>query len=209
MENNSCEEIWIVKHNLYEFEVASASPYEMKVRLEVCVYREENSLDTYLQSSLSCETVALIFVAITLIRQKHTDGAVSQTLRLRIKMSSLPTLDMQRKKSWQIFPHSHQFYFPFFFFSFFNGNQHEKAASRWWKRGVFSSETMVLGYHMPLFKCCKTAAKAKCSWRLARSQKKISTQLKMFPAIRKKPLFIDLLPDAGPFALLRWEQCLC
>lgn len=118
MENNSCEEIWIVKHNLYEFGVASASPYEMKVRLEVCVYREENSLDTYLQSSLSCETVALIFVAITLIRQKHTDGAVSQTLRLRIKMSSLPTLDMQKKKSWQIFPHSHQFYFPFFSFLF-------------------------------------------------------------------------------------------
>lgn len=44
------------------------------------------------------KTVALIFAAITLIRQKHTDGAVSQTLRLRIKMSSLPTLDMQKKK---------------------------------------------------------------------------------------------------------------
>ena len=47
-----------------------------------------------LSNSLSSETVALIFVAITLIRGQHTDGAVSQTHRLRIKMASLATLVM-------------------------------------------------------------------------------------------------------------------
>lgn len=88
----------VVTHNKCEFGVTSASLYEMSTRSEVCIYGEK-SPDTYVQSSLSRETVALIFAAITLIRQKHTDGAVSQTLRLRIKMSSLPTLDMQKKKS--------------------------------------------------------------------------------------------------------------
>lgn len=45
-------------------------------------------------NSLSWGTVAIIFVAITLIRGKHTDGVVSQTHGLRIKMSSLPKLVM-------------------------------------------------------------------------------------------------------------------
>ena len=50
------------------------------------------------------------------------------------------------------------------------------------------------------FKHCKTAVKPKCSWSRAKSQKKLSTRLKMFPAIRKKPLFMDSLPDALQYA---------
>lgn len=64
------------------------------VRLLTCAYQTPKSLHTLACNSLSWGTVAVIFVAITLIRGKHTDGVVSQTHRLRIKMSSLPKLVM-------------------------------------------------------------------------------------------------------------------
>lgn len=64
------------------------------VGLLTCAYQTRKSLHTLACNSLPWGTVAVIFVAITLIRRKHTDGVVSQTHRLRIKMSSLPKLVM-------------------------------------------------------------------------------------------------------------------
>lgn len=64
------------------------------VQLLTSAYQTQNPLHTLACNSLSWETVAIIFVAITLIRGKHTDGVVSQTHGLRIKMSSLPKLVM-------------------------------------------------------------------------------------------------------------------
>lgn len=64
------------------------------VPLLTSAYQTHNPFLTLACNSLSWETVAIIFMAITLIRGKHTDGVVSQTHELRIKMSSLPELVM-------------------------------------------------------------------------------------------------------------------
>lgn len=64
------------------------------VLLLTSAYQTHNPFLTLACNSLSWGTVAIIFMAITLIRGKHTDGVVSQTHELRIKVSSLPELVM-------------------------------------------------------------------------------------------------------------------
>lgn len=122
-----------------------------------CAHQTQKSLHTLACNSLSWGTVAVIFVAITLIRGKHTDGVDSQTHRLRIKMSSLPELVMvwenilkkirNKKINCSTLSHSLVFIFQTSFFS------PSETDIKWpflldEKNRVFSGETMVLVYHM-------------------------------------------------------------